>query len=58
MLAREVSRADSPLRQRLDLLVGGEAAERLLGELELAVDRDLEHPAARADEFDIGLTQF
>ena len=38
-------------------LVGREAAERLLGELELAVDGDLEHAAARADEFVISLTQ-
>lgn len=40
--------------QRVDLRVGRETAERLLGELELAVDHDLEHAAARADQFDIG----
>jgi hypothetical protein len=49
--------AQSPLRQRVDLRVGREAAERLLGEPEQAVDEYLEHAAAGADEFDIGLAK-
>jgi hypothetical protein len=47
----------SPLRQCIDLGICREAAKRLLGKLGLAVDRDLEYAAARADELDIGLTQ-
>jgi hypothetical protein len=49
--------AQSPLRERVDFRVGREAAERLLGKFELAVHGDLEHPAAGADEFDIGLAK-
>jgi hypothetical protein len=47
----------SSLCQRVDLLVGRKTAERLLGELQLAVDRDLEHAAARADQLDFGVDQ-
>ena len=47
----------SALRQRVDFRIRREAADCLLGELELAVDGNLEHPAARADELDISQTQ-
>jgi hypothetical protein len=45
----------SALCQRVDFRVGRKTAERLLGELQLAIDRDLEHTAARADQFDLGV---
>jgi hypothetical protein len=48
----------SGFRQRVDFLVGGETTERLLGELQPAVDQNLKHAAARADEFDVGVDQF
>jgi len=41
-------------RQRVDFLVGREAAELFLGKFKLAVDGDLEHAAAGADEFGVG----
>ena len=47
----------SPLRQRVDLPVAWEAAERRFGEFELAVDENLEHAAARADELDVAFGQ-
>src|SRR5262249_7059702 len=42
------------LRQRVDLLVGRETALLLLGEFQLAVDRNLEHAAARPHIGDLG----
>jgi hypothetical protein len=47
----------SPLRQRVDLGVGREAAERLLGEFQLAIDENLKYAAARADELDVTFGQ-
>jgi hypothetical protein len=47
----------SPLRQRVDLPVAREAAERLLGKLQRAVDENLEYAAARADQLDVGIGQ-
>jgi hypothetical protein len=48
----------STRHQGVDFLVGREAAERLFGEPQLAIDSDLEHAAARADEFDVNIGQF
>ena len=45
------------LRQRVDLGLGREASERLLGEFQRAVDENFEHAAARADELDVGIAQ-
>ncbi len=53
----DAARAALALGDLRDLIVGREAAQRLLREFELSVDRDLEHAAARAHELDIGLGQ-
>ena len=47
--------ASSASCQRVDLALGRKTTERLLGELQRAIDGNLEHAAARADEFDIGI---
>ena len=43
------------LYQRIELLVGRETTQFLLGKFQLAIDRDLEHAAARAHVGDLGV---
>lgn len=43
----------SPLRQRVELGLARKAAGRLLGKLEHAVDRDLEHAAVAFHQLDL-----
>ena len=57
VLERAARSCDQPRASASISASVGNRADAFLRELELAVDRNLEHPAARADEFDISLAE-